>query len=338
MNQRVVAIGLSVFLAACGDSASTEPFPSSPSTSPDSGSPSGSGPGGTIPGGGTGGTGAGGSADGGDPGDAASPVVDGSQPPAAGCSGTQEWKPGDAKTVSITFGGAARSYDVHVGKKVTPGTAVPLLVNVHGLTNSPALQAQFSQMNPVADDKGFVVVYPAGLNASFNAGTCCGQSSSGGVDDVGFIRAIVAEAQTKICVDAKRVYQTGFSNGGMMSYQLACNAADLFAAVAPTEGSNMTRPPCKASRQVPLAAFEYQGDTVVSPATAQKSAQDWAKQNGCTDASPTSATVSSFTCDQWSKCGGGSSVWYCTLPGGTHYPPAGSAPVIWSFLSQYTLP
>jgi polyhydroxybutyrate depolymerase len=274
------------------------------------------------------------------PSDASPPVqpAEGGAPPVAACSQAPVWSPGDAKTISLSFGSeGTRSYDVYVGKGVKVGTAAPLVVNVHGLTNSPALQAQFSQMNPVADAEGFVVVYPAGLNASFNAGSCCGQSAASGVDDVGFIRAVVADAEAKICIDAKRVYETGFSNGGMMAYELACHAADLFAAVAPTEGDNQTIPPCSPSRPVPLAAFQYLADPVVLAASAQQSVQAWAQQDGCTDPSPTTSTVSGFSCDAWSKCSGGASVWYCTMPGGTHYPPVGSAPVIWSFLSQFTL-
>jgi polyhydroxybutyrate depolymerase len=209
---------------------------------------------------------------------------------------------------------------------------------MHGLTNTPALQAQFSQMNPVADANGFVVVYPDGLNASFNAGSCCGASSAEGVDDVGFVRAVVADAESKICIDAKRVYETGFSNGGMMAYQLACNAADLFAAVAPTEGDNETNTPCVPSRPVPLAAFQYLADPLVLATQAQQSATAWATQMGCTDSTPTQTMQAAFSCSEWSPCSGGALVWYCTLPGGTHYPPVGSAPVIWQFLSQFALP
>jgi polyhydroxybutyrate depolymerase len=267
------------------------------------------------------------------------PPGDAGAPPAAACPPSPQWNPGDSKTIAITFGSAgARSYDVHVGTGVKPGTPVPLLVNMHGLTNSPAIQAQFSQMNPVADSEGFVVVYPAGLNASFNAGSCCGQSATSGVDDVGFVRAVVKDAEANVCIDPKRVYETGFSNGGMMAYELACNAADLFAAVAPTEGDDQTVPPCNPARPVPLAAFQYLADPVVSAANAQQSAQAWAKKDGCTDPSPATSTVSGFACSEWSACSAGASVWYCTMPGGTHYPPVGSAPVIWSFLSKFALP
>lgn len=259
-------------------------------------------------------------------------------PPAAACPTTSQWGPGDAKTISLAASDAAvRSYDVYVGKNVKPGAAVPLVVNMHGLNNNPALQASFSQMNPVADANGFVVVYPAGLNASFNAGNCCGASAMTGVDDLDFVRAVVADAETKICIDTKRVYETGFSNGGMMAYELACNAADLFAAVAPTEGDNETIS-CHPSRPVPLAAFQSLGDPVITAPNAQKSATAWATQVGCTDASPAQTTKAGFACQEWSSCSGGAQVWYCTMPGGTHYPPLGSAPVIWSFLSQFTLP
>jgi polyhydroxybutyrate depolymerase len=261
----------------------------------------------------------------------------GPSPPS--CSTTPVWSPGTSQTISIAFGDAGlRSYDVYVGTGVKAGSAVPLLVNMHGWTNSPALQAQFSQMNPVADANGFVVVYPAGLDASFNAGGCCGTSAADGVDDVGFVRAVVADAESKICIDAKRVYETGFSNGGMMSYQLACNAADLFAAVAPTEGDNETTAPCTPSRPVPLAAFQYLADPLVLASQAQQSATAWATQVGCTDAAPAQTMEAAFSCSEWSPCSGGALVWYCTLPGGTHYPPVGSAPVIWQFLSQFALP
>jgi polyhydroxybutyrate depolymerase len=259
--------------------------------------------------------------------------------PAPSCPAAPAWTPGTSQTIAIDFGDAgARSYDVYVGTSVKPGTAVPLLVNMHGLTNTPALQAQFSQMNPVADANGFIVVYPDGLNQSFNAGACCGESAATGVDDVGFVRAIVADAESKICIDPKRVYETGFSNGGMMAYELACSAADLFAAVAPTEGDNETDTPCNPSRPVPLAAFQYLADPLVTAASAQQSVEGWATQDGCTAASPAQTMNAAFTCQEWSQCSGGSLVWYCTLPGGTHYPPVGSAPVIWSFLSQFELP
>jgi len=258
--------------------------------------------------------------------------------PSPQCTGTYAWTPGESQTISIDLGdGGVRSYDVYVGTSVQVGKAVPLLVNMHGLTNTPEIQALFSQMNPVADANGFVVVYPDGLGASFNAGGCCGLASSADVDDVGFVRAIVADAESKICIDSKRVYETGFSNGGMMSYRLACDAADLFAAVAPTEGENETTT-CTPSRPVPLAAFQYLGDPIVPATSAQQSVEMWANRLDCTDSSPAQATNAGFACEEWSQCGGGSQVWYCTMPGGTHYPPIGSAPVVWSFLSQFSLP
>jgi len=262
--------------------------------------------------------------------------------PTSACPATSTWKPGAAQqTIALDFGSAGtRSYDVYVGSGVKPGTAVPLLVNMHGLTNTPAIQAAFSQMNPVADTNGFIVVYPDGVGQSFNAGTCCAPASTEAIDDVDFVRAVVKDAESKICVDPKRVYETGFSNGGMMAYQLACNAADLFAAVAPTEGENVTSTPCDPSRPVPIGAFQYLADPIVLAASAQQSVTDWATtQLKCANAAaPTQTTESGFACSEWSGCTGGALAWYCTMPGGTHLPPAGSAPVVWSFLSKFALP
>ena len=89
-----------------------------------------------------------------------------------------------------------------------------------------------------ADRNAFVVVYPDGRIHCSNAGTCCGTSVETGVDDVAAAEAMIDDVSAAIAVDPDRVYVTGFSNGGMMSYRLACESA-RFAAIAPVAGTQL---------------------------------------------------------------------------------------------------
>src|SRR4029453_13636739 len=98
--------------------------------------------------------------------------------------------------------------------------------DIHGFTTNAAQQEGISGMRTVSDREGFVVVYPDGWRNAWNANICCG---NGEIDDVGFIRAVVAAVSAETNVDASRVYATGLSNGGAMSQRLARDAANLFA-------------------------------------------------------------------------------------------------------------
>src|SRR6185503_7233112 len=92
-------------------------------------------------------------------------------------------------------------------------------------------------MNTKSDQAGFILVMPNGFQNSWNAGTCCGGASTSKLDDVALFRALLAEVGKHLNVDHRRVYATGLSNGGYMSYRLACDASDLFAAIAPGAGA-----------------------------------------------------------------------------------------------------
>ena len=108
-----------------------------------------------------------------------------------------------------------------------------MVLNFHGGTQNAAQQVRFSKMNETAEARGFIVVYPEGVNGVWDAGACCASQT---VDDVGFARAIVEYMQEHACIDSRRIYSTGMSNGGRMSYRLGCEAADVFAAIAPVAG------------------------------------------------------------------------------------------------------
>lgn len=150
--------------------------------------------------------------------------------------------PGDYRFV-LQHGGRTRSYLTHVPPQARGGGALPVVLSFHGGGGNAEHQREQTGMNPLANEKGFLVVYPDGTGRrkdkllTWNAGTCCGYASANGVDDVGFTRAVVADLARRTNIDRKRVYATGMSNGAMMSYRLAVEAPDLIAAIAPVAGS-----------------------------------------------------------------------------------------------------
>ncbi|HZD05033.1 MAG TPA: PHB depolymerase family esterase, partial [Longimicrobiales bacterium] len=133
---------------------------------------------------------------------------------------------------------------LHAPPQVRNGEPLPVVLAFHGGGGNARGFEDYAGLDAVADREGFLAVYPEGtgrLNLrTWNAGPrCCGYALDHDVDDVGFIRAVVAGLERRTAVDASRVYATGHSNGAGMSYRLALEAPDLVAAVAPVAGAAM---------------------------------------------------------------------------------------------------
>jgi polyhydroxybutyrate depolymerase len=195
-------------------------------------------------------------------------------------------------------------------------------------------------MSATADAHGFAVAYPAGLSTSWNAGICCGAAAVGLIDDVGFARAVVADASGKLCIDEKRVYSTGMSNGGYLSHRNGCESADLFAAIAPVAGViGIPQQACAPSRPVPVIHFYGTADSLVpyagggalgSPSVADTDA-GWAARNGCTGAPVTTYQQGLVHCETHEACDAGTQVTLCTVEGGGHcWPGQAACPFGWS--------
>ncbi|HSY41229.1 MAG TPA: PHB depolymerase family esterase [Polyangia bacterium] len=131
--------------------------------------------------------------------------------------------------------GNTRQYGVHVPIGYH-GTPVPAVFGFHGLAMNAAFFCEAAGWPAKADQEGFVMIMPNGYQGSWNGGTCCGAAASAGLDDVALVRAIFAEVGKHVNIDLGRVYATGWSTGGYLSYRLACEASDLFVAVAPNSG------------------------------------------------------------------------------------------------------
>jgi polyhydroxybutyrate depolymerase len=158
--------------------------------------------------------------------------------------------------------GMERSYWLHLPPGISSAGTVPLVFVFHGFSAGAEYIRLVSGFDAAADAAGFVVVYPNGSGPdggrSWNAGDCCGSARQNQVSEAVFVRAILQDAGTLAEIDPNRVYAAGFSNGAMLSYRLACEMADTFAAVAPVAGV-LQFGPCEPSR--PVSVIHIHGTT-----------------------------------------------------------------------------
>jgi polyhydroxybutyrate depolymerase len=268
-------------------------------------------------------------------------------------------KPGNT-TVMIQSGGQARSYILHVPPKYDGTTRLPLVVDMHGKGGDAQGQMSGSGWLAKADAVGIVMIYPQGLYASWNAGPagcpilmcCCEPAQDYSIDDAGFIRAAVTKTEQDGCIDITRIYATGLSNGGCMSHWLGCDAADMFAAIAPVSCANMIA--CTPSRPISVVEFRGKQDTdvmydggAIGPTTHDwpSAAADFTKWSGldmCTDMPMTMPMYP--ICQQRTQCAGGAEVDLCSPNCGhvlyacTAQAMAAVPDVAWEVFQRHTLP
>lgn len=145
---------------------------------------------------------------------------------------------GCASQETIVVGGLERSYLLHVPTSAAKAPA-PLVLVFHGGGGSAPSMRRYSRFDEVADQQGFVVAYPNGIDSSWNDGRESPQieAQAQAIDDVGFIRALIRAIQARTPIDPLRIYATGISNGAMLSLRLGCELADVLAGIAPVAGS-----------------------------------------------------------------------------------------------------
>lgn len=260
-------------------------------------------------------------------------------------TGPGDWGPGDypaglgAQTYLELRGfpdpaGAARQYKVHVPPSYRPDIPMPMVFCFHGLTqNAVMFCVDGAGMPAKADAAGFLLVMPNGYRNSWNGGTCCGDAVTRKVDDVGFVRALLAELSSHLNIDLTRVYATGLSNGGYMSYRLACEAADLFVAVAPgaaaigmddigggtSAAGDLSD--CNPSRTVSVLDVHGTLDSLVPHALQKPSLERLAAAQGCSLATaPAEQPASSgdARCVAYEGCPTGVDLIGCTIEAGGH--------------------
>ncbi len=243
----------------------------------------------------------------------------------------------NAQIEDIQVGATTRQMLVYAPSGIQENS--PLLLSLHGLNQDINYQKNQTQWETVADANGFVVVYPAGINNSWDLG---------GTSDTDFILAIIDEMADRYNIDRNRVYLSGFSMGGMMTYHAATKIADKIAAFAPVSGYLMGGPNTNSSRPVPIIHTHGTGDPVVPFSGVATCIDAWITRNGCpatevvTAPYPESKPNSNATKHYWGKGTDdveivlleleGVGHWHSIDPNGVH-----TSEEIWNFCKNYSL-
>ncbi len=159
---------------------------------------------------------------------------------------------------TITHNSLQRSYILYVPASYSAGTLTPLVLNFHGYTSNANDQMIYGDFRAIADTAGFLLVHPMGtIDGSGN--TYWNSNWGGSVDDIGFIEALIDSLALSYNINMGRVYSTGMSNGGFMSYTLACDLSNRIAAIASVTGTMNLNQPLTCNSLHPTPVMEIHG-------------------------------------------------------------------------------
>jgi polyhydroxybutyrate depolymerase len=225
-----------------------------------------------------------------------------------------------------------------------PAVPAPVLVLLHGYGASGALQNLYMGLEPLAGERGMILAVPDGtIDATgkrfWNATDACCDFAGTGVDDSAYLASVLDELAAAYSVDPKRVYFLGHSNGGFMSYRMACDHADRIAAVASLAGAAVaSAADCAPSEPVSVLQMHgtvddvilYEGGVLVSEAypSAADTVAQWAEYDACAGALEPVGTLdydsalpgAETTQADYAGCASGAGVSLWTIEGGAHVP------------------
>jgi polyhydroxybutyrate depolymerase len=245
---------------------------------------------------------------------------------------------GSVHTISV--GGLDRTYRVY--KPAGLPSAAPLVVMLHGAFGSAEQAERAYGWDQLADSAMFVIAYPDGVGRAWNVHGCCGRPARDNIDDVGFITAMIGQVSGAVGIDPARVYATGISNGGMMSYTLACNSG-LFAAVGPDSATQLD--PCAAPHPTSVMHIHGTADRLIrydggpgvgvahidGPSVPDVNAF-WRNVDGC--AAPAVTTDGALTTST-ATCPNNRAVVLITVDGGGHEWPPFATQTLWQFFAAH---
>lgn len=269
-------------------------------------------------------------------------------------------------TGTIQSGGLTRDYRLYVPAMYNGSTSVPLVLNLHGYASFAAQQEFYGDFRPIADTANFLIVHPNGTinNLGDRFWNVLGGLSA--VDDVAFLSNLIDSLRATYNIDPNRIYSTGMSNGGFMSYSLACELSHKIAAIASVTGSMITLKlnACNPPRAVPVMEIHgtadntvpYNGSVSLGTVAIPTLVDAWVQKNQCNPTPiitpvPNTNTSDGCTAEHYLYTGGlnGSTVEHYKVIGGGHTWPGQLFPIgvtnqdfsasreIWRFFSQYRL-
>ena len=145
----------------------------------------------------------------------------------------------EVTTEFFNYDGLDRSYILYIPESYSENNPTPLVLNLHGYSSNAGQQMIYSEFYNIADSEGFILIHPEGTMDP-NGFQFWNSSNMFSIDDVGFLSALIDQITVEYNINTNRVYSMGMSNGGFMSYKLACELSDKIAAIASVTGSMST--------------------------------------------------------------------------------------------------
>lgn len=272
----------------------------------------------------------------------------------------------------MTVDGRARTYLLNLPPRYyADSSKFSLVIALHGAGGKASQFEQDYGFTNKANDSGFIVVYPEGVQSNgvlglrtWNAGTCCDYALENHIDDVKFIRELIDSLVTHYRVDSRKIFVTGISNGGMMAYRLACEIPEKIAAIAAVSATMVVTQPCDPALPVPILHMHSVLDTKVPyqggiglrgyrfpPVDSVLSV--WSTEDACTAMAPVVTQNNQYKLTAWSSCNNGTVIeCYLTADGGHAWPGGlkagrrGDTPstaidandLIWNFFQRFERP
>lgn len=240
---------------------------------------------------------------------------------------------------SLISQGVKRKFILHVPVAYDPSIPTPLVISMHGFGDWPAHQMHMSGWNNLADEEGFIVVYPMGTRFPMRWQLYDFKNPAGNpTADIHFISDLIKYLEQAYNIDPAQIYANGLSNGGGMAQALSCTLSNQIAAVGSVSGAYFyPLETCRPTRPVPMIAFHGTADTIVpyqgGPSERfplpfpciPEFMKNLAQHNGCT-AIPIEKTVSlNVHSISYTDCTNNADVIFYTIEGGGHSWPGGKA-------------
>lgn len=280
--------------------------------------------------------------------------------------------PGDSNG-SLSFGGLTRTYLLHLPPAYSDTKPLPLVLALHGGGGDGQGMEKLTHLNTVADQQGFIVVYPDGYQKYWADGRGATSADKAGIDDVGFLSRLIDTLVEQFAVDRSRVYVTGISDGGFMTERLACDLTQKIAAVAAVAAtmSQWEADHCAPARPIPFMLIQGAADPIV-PAQGgavigergtviptSETLQKWTTFDSCTPPAQTGTEPpkvndeTQVSYERYLTCKDGTQVILYSIAGGGHTWPGGwqylpaavigkttrnmdASAVVWQFFTQFS--
>ncbi len=254
-----------------------------------------------------------------------------------------------------------RTHQIYIPSSYTKEKLAPLLLLIHGYSEPSKWILEYTKFKPLADKYGFIIACPEGkINATkVPAWNFYDTNDKGEIKDVTYINSFMDKLINDYSIDKKRIYITGFSQGGYMSFLAGCQLSSRIAAIAPVSGAMPTSSffKCEPTHTTPALvingdkdnAVPYHGNENVKSTT--QSLKYWVTYNKCNNKPIVTSVLDANTADdqtvekhQFFNAEKKAIVVHYKIKGGTHLWPGRegntsleAAPIIWEFLSQFKL-